>query len=111
MGCQKLGGKYWITKAEYFANTEKFRQTLTVIEKELASSKEEYIENFRQNYMEDNRSFVFRQLELHLLQHSEQQAEKTYSRLFRTETSSFHFLAYCACQLTKYVLSPCKGVK
>lgn len=53
MGCQELGDKYWITKAEYFANAEKFGQTLTVIEKELASSKEEYIENFRQNYMED----------------------------------------------------------
>ena len=53
IGCQELGDKYWITKAEYFANAEKFRPTLTVIEKELASSKEEYIENFRQNYMED----------------------------------------------------------
>lgn len=53
IGCQELGDKYWITKAEYFANAEKFRPTLTVIEKELASSKEEYIKNFRQNYMED----------------------------------------------------------
>lgn len=53
MGCQELGDKYWITEAEHFANAEKFRQTLTVIEKELASSKEEYIEHFRQNYIED----------------------------------------------------------
>lgn len=53
VGCQELGDKYWITKAEYFANIEKFRQTLTVIEKELASSKEEYIENFKQNYIEN----------------------------------------------------------
>lgn len=53
IGCQELGDKYWITKAEYFANADKFRQTLVVIEKELAASKEEYIENFRQNYIED----------------------------------------------------------
>lgn len=53
IGCQELGNKYWITKAEYFANTNKFRQTLAVIEKELAASKENYIENFRQNYIED----------------------------------------------------------
>ena len=53
VGCQKFGDKYWITKAGYFANAEKFRQTLAVIEKELDSSKEEYIENFKQNYIED----------------------------------------------------------
>ena len=53
IGCQELGDKYWITRAEYFANAEKFNQTLAVIEKELASSKEEYIENFRRNYIED----------------------------------------------------------
>ena len=53
VGCQELSDKYWITKAEYFANAEKFRQTLAVIEKELAASKEEYIESFRQNYIED----------------------------------------------------------
>ena len=53
VGCQKFGDKYWITKAGYFANAEKFRQMLAVIEKELDSSKEEYIENFKQNYIED----------------------------------------------------------
>ena len=52
IGCQELGDKYWITKAEYFANAEKFRQTLAVIEKDLTSSKEEYIEKFKQNYTE-----------------------------------------------------------
>ena len=53
VGYQGFGDKYWITKAEYFANAEKFRQMLAVIEKELDSSKEEYIENFKQNYIED----------------------------------------------------------
>ena len=52
IGCQELDDKYWITKLEYFANAEKFNQTLAVIEKELASSKEDYIEDFRCNYVE-----------------------------------------------------------
>lgn len=50
IGCQELGDRYWITKPEYFANEDKFNQTLAVIEKELASSKEDYIENFRRIY-------------------------------------------------------------
>lgn len=53
VGCQELGDKFWITKPEYFANTDKFNQTLAIIDKELASSKEDYIEDFRQNYVED----------------------------------------------------------
>ncbi len=52
-GCQELEEKFWITKPEYFANQEKFNQTLAIIEKELASSKEDYIEDFRQNFIED----------------------------------------------------------
>ena len=46
IGCQELGDKYWITRPEYFANADKFNQTLAVIEKELASCKEDYIEDF-----------------------------------------------------------------
>ncbi|MDC7186753.1 Abi family protein [Phocaeicola massiliensis] len=53
IGCQELGDRYWITKPEYFANEDKFNQTLAVLEKELASSKEDYIENFRRNYVEN----------------------------------------------------------
>lgn len=51
-GCQELNDRYWITKPEYFANADKFSQTLTIIEKELSSSKEDYIEDFRNNYIE-----------------------------------------------------------
>lgn len=53
IGCQELGDKYWITKPEYFANADKFNQTLVLIEKELTSSKEDYIEDFRHNYIEN----------------------------------------------------------
>lgn len=52
VGCQKLNDRYWITKPEYFAIADKFNQTLAVIEKELASSKEDYIVNFRHNHVE-----------------------------------------------------------
>ena len=53
IGCQELGDKYWITKPEYFANPEKFKQTLAIIDKELISSKEDYIDDFRLNFIED----------------------------------------------------------
>lgn len=53
IGCQELNDIYWITKPEYFANKERFDLTLAIIEKELASSKEDYIEDFRQNFIED----------------------------------------------------------
>lgn len=46
IGCQELNDKYWITKSEYFANANKFNQTLVIIEKELISSKEDYIESY-----------------------------------------------------------------
>lgn len=52
IGCQELNDKYWITEPAYFANTDKFNQTLSIIDKELTSSKEDYIEEFRQNYIE-----------------------------------------------------------
>ena len=52
IGCQELNDKYWITKPEYFANTEKFSQTLAIVEKELSSSKEDYIEEFKRKYTE-----------------------------------------------------------
>lgn len=53
IGCQVLNDRYWITKPEYFANTDKFNLTLAIIEKELSSSKEDYIEDFRRNYIEN----------------------------------------------------------
>ena len=53
IGCQELDDRYWITKPEYFANADKFNQTLSVIDKELTSSKEDYIEDFRRNYVEN----------------------------------------------------------
>lgn len=53
VGCQELSDRYWITKPKYFANTDKYTQTLSIIDKELSSSREDYIESFRNNYIED----------------------------------------------------------
>lgn len=53
VGCQALNDRYWITKPAYFANADRFNQTLLLIEKELSSSKEDCIEDFRRNYVEN----------------------------------------------------------
>lgn len=52
MGCEALGDRYWITKPEYFSNADRFNQTLAFIDKELASSREDFITDFRRNYVE-----------------------------------------------------------
>lgn len=53
IGCQELNDRYWITKPAYFAHVNKFNQTLAIIEKEVLSSKEDYIEDFRHNYVDN----------------------------------------------------------
>ena len=116
VGCQELNDKYWITKPEYFANADKFNQTLTVIEKELASSKEDYIEDFRHNYVESyppawmitevlsfgNLNYIYSNIASNKL---------THSRLFRTETAGIHLVADGACQSSQHVLPPCKDME
>ena len=51
-GCKELHDDYWITNSTYFANSVRFNQTMTVIDKELDGSKEDYIENFRASFIE-----------------------------------------------------------
>ena len=118
IGCQELNDRYWITKPEYFANTDRFNQTLTVIEKELASSKEDYIEDFRRNYVENyppawmiTEVLSFGKPELYLFQYCQQPLDEAYWRLFRSETPGIHFMADGACQSSQYVLSSCKGME
>lgn len=53
-GCQELKDIFWLTKPDYFADTNKFNKTLDIIEKELSSSKEDYIIDLKNNYTEDN---------------------------------------------------------
>ncbi|MCD8495597.1 MAG: Abi family protein [Bacteroides graminisolvens] len=51
-GCQELQDDFWITNSSYFANAVRFKQTLSVIDKEIDSSKEDYIEDFRASFVE-----------------------------------------------------------
>ena len=111
MGCQELGDKYWITKAEYFANADSHRKGIGFKQRRIYWEFQTKLHGGLSSSMDNNRGFVFRQLELHLLQHSEQQIEKTYCRLFRAEATSIYFLAYYACQFAQYVLPPCQSVE
>lgn len=47
---EETGNIFWMTDASMFANEDKFLRTLSLIEKELKSSKEEFIKHFREKY-------------------------------------------------------------
>ncbi len=49
-GCSELGDDFWITNHQHFANGDKFRHTLQLINKELDASREDFIESFRNTY-------------------------------------------------------------
>ena len=51
-GCNELHDDYWITVPTHFANSSKFNQTMSVVDKEIDASKEDYIEDFRASYIE-----------------------------------------------------------
>ena len=115
IGCQKLGYKYWITKAEYFGNAEKFKQTLAVIENELESNKEEYIENFRHNYIEDYAptwkitevlsfgNYIY----YNMVSNRQRKLIADYFRL----KPQVYIVVDLLCQPAQYVLLLCQGVK
>lgn len=50
---EETGNIFWMTDASMFANNEKFLRTMSLIEKELKSSKEEFIKHFREKYSND----------------------------------------------------------
>lgn len=116
IGCKELNDKYWITKPEYFANMDKFNQTLAVIEKELASSKEDYIEDFRRNYVESyppawmitevlsfgNLNYIYSNIASNRLM-------KRIAGYFGLKPQVF--TSDCTCQSPQYVLSSCKSME
>lgn len=53
-GCEHTRDVFWITNARYFADFQKFSSTLAMIDKELSSSREDYILNF---YSENESSY------------------------------------------------------
>ena len=50
---EETGNIFWMTDTSMFANEEKFLRTMTLIEKELKSSKEEFIKHFKEKYSND----------------------------------------------------------
>lgn len=47
---EETGNIFWMTDASIFANEEKFLRTMSLIDKELKGSKEEFIKHFRKKY-------------------------------------------------------------
>ena len=50
---EETGNIFWMTDTSMFANEEKFLRTMTLIEKELKGSKEEFIKHFKEKYSND----------------------------------------------------------
>ena len=50
---EETGNIFWMTDNSMFANEEKFLRTMTLIEKELKGSKEEFIKHFKEKYSND----------------------------------------------------------
>ncbi len=48
---EETGNIFWMTEASLFANEEKFNRTKVLVDKELRSSKEEFIVHFKEKYI------------------------------------------------------------
>ena len=48
--CELFNDPYWITDSKYFMSPDKFQKTLSLIDKELEHSKEDFIIHFRSKY-------------------------------------------------------------
>lgn len=47
---EETGNMFWMTDETMFANSDKFRRTLTLVDKELKNSKEIFIQHFKEKY-------------------------------------------------------------
>lgn len=50
--CSETGDVFWMTNSLHFANADKFDKTLSLINKELKTSREDFIEHFKRSYEE-----------------------------------------------------------
>lgn len=48
--CNELNDPFWMTNSTYFANADKFQRTKQLIDKELTTSREDFIEHFKSVY-------------------------------------------------------------
>ena len=53
MVSEETGNIFWMTDATMFANEDKFRKTMALVDKELKSSKEDFIKHFKEKYSND----------------------------------------------------------
>ena len=52
VAAKESGNIFWMTDASMFSNEEKFRRTMTLVDKEMKSSKEDFILHFKGKYNE-----------------------------------------------------------
>ena len=50
---EETGNIFWMTDKAMFANEEKFNRTMALVDKELKSSKEDFIKHFKEKYTND----------------------------------------------------------
>lgn len=50
---EETGNIFWMTDKAVFANEEKFNRTMALVDKELKSSKEDFIKHFKEKYAND----------------------------------------------------------
>lgn len=53
MVAEETGNIFWMTDSSLFANEDKFRKTMALVDKELKGSKEDFIKHFKNKYSND----------------------------------------------------------
>ena len=53
MVAEETGNIFWMTDGSLFANEDKFKKTMALVDKELKSSKEDFIKHFKNKYSND----------------------------------------------------------
>lgn len=48
--CAETGDVFWMTRSSTFANSEKFNKTMSLVDKELQTNREDFIVHFKQTY-------------------------------------------------------------
>ena len=50
IACAETNDVFWLTNRTHFANADKFEKTMSLIDKELQTSREDFITHFKQTY-------------------------------------------------------------
>lgn len=52
IACEETEDVFWMSKPEYFANSDKFNKTIQLVDKEIQASREDFILHFKEAYEE-----------------------------------------------------------